>query len=66
MKLKLFSLVFGEEFMHVFDKADDNDKSGADSANYKHRNQNVIDPFKKKLHSKSVLRTAIDSGKLQI
>ena len=43
--------------MHIFHKTDDDNESRADSANYKHCNQNVVEPLKQQMHSKSVLRT---------
>lgn len=41
--------------MHIFSKTDDNNKCRTNSAQQKHRDQNVIHDLQKKMHSKSVL-----------
>jgi hypothetical protein len=49
------SIVFAEEFMHIFSKTNGDDECRAESAQQEHRHQHVIQDLQKKMHSKSVL-----------
>ncbi len=55
MDLPSRSIVFAEELMHIFSKTNDDDECRTDSAQQKHRDQDVIHSLQKKMHSKSVL-----------
>ena len=55
MDLSSCSIVFAEKLMHIFSKTNDDNECRTESAQQKHRDQNVIDELQNKVHSKSVL-----------
>jgi len=55
MDLSSYSIVFAEKLMHIFSKTNDDNECRTESAQQKHRDQNVIHELQKKMHSKSVL-----------
>lgn len=59
-------IVLGNELMHVFREADDNDKGRANAADQEHPDKNVIQGLKKNLHCKSVLPTVSCSHNLRL
>lgn len=55
MELLGVSVILTDQLVHIFSKTNHNNECRTESAQQKHRDQNVIHDPEKKMHSKSVL-----------